>query len=194
MSTNTVKHQILLVAALCTSVIWSSAHAQDNRVDELVVAPTKAHDVEQIEIQIGDDVFIADLLWEKAPKTAAAIVSILPYEGVTYHQFWSGQGLQVHDETLKKMSRDHGLWPNSDFPDYSENPWIYGAPGEVGFYVVGYGLFLTYGKARFFGPPEGVEPTYIFAKIHENLERFEELGREIGRRGQKKISMRAHKP
>ncbi len=165
-------------------------HAQD----ELEVAPKETHEVEQIEIQIGDEVFIADLLWEKAPRTTAAIVSILPYEGITFHQFWSGQGLQVHDETLQQMSRDHGLWPTNNFPDYSENPSIYGSAGEVGFYVVGYGLFLTYGKARFYGPPEGVEPTYIFAKIDDRLEEFYELGSNIGRHGQQTIMIRAHNP
>ena len=162
--------------------------------DELETAAKVSHDVEQIEIQIGEDVFVADLLWEKAPRTTAAIVSILPYEGITYHQFWSGQGLQVHDETLQKMSTDHGLWPTDNFPDYSENPSIYGSAGDVGFYVVGYGLFLTYGKARFYGPPEGVEPTYLFGRITENLDRFFELGRHIGRHGQQKIKIRALKP
>lgn len=185
-----IRQRLSLTLMLMSVGIWSAGHAQD----ELVVSDEMKHDVEKIEIQIGDDVFIADLLWEKAPRTAAAIVSILPYEGVTYHQFWSGQGLQVHDETLKKMSRDSGLWPNADFPDYSENPSIYGSPGEVGFYVVGYGLFLTYGKARFFGPPEGVEPTYIFAKIENDLDRFYELGREIGQEGKQPISMRVHQP
>ena len=53
----------------------------------------------------------------------------------------------------------HGLWPTDNFPDYSENPSIYGSPGEIGFYVIGFGLFMTYGKARFYGPPEGVPPT-----------------------------------
>ena len=144
----------------------------------------------QIEIQIGEKKFVADLLMDKAPKTCKAILSILPHESITWHQFWSGQGLQVHDETLKKMSRDHGLWPNADFPDYSENPCIYGSAGEVGFYPVGYGLFLTYGKCRFFGPPEGVEPTYIFAKIKDKLDEFMELGRHIGRHGQQKIVLR----
>ena len=81
------------------------------------------------------------------------------------------------------MARDHGLWPNADFPDYTENPSIYGSAGEVGFYPVGHGLFITYGKCRFFGPPEGVEPTYIFAKITEKLDELYELGRHIGRHG-----------
>jgi len=61
----------------------------------------------QIEIQIGDEVFVADLLDKKAPRTCKAFLSILPHEGITYHQFWSGSGLQVHDPTLKKMAEDH---------------------------------------------------------------------------------------
>ena len=59
--------------------------------------------------------------------------------------------------------------------------------------AVGHGLFITYGKCRFFGPPEGVEPTYIFAKITENLDELYELGRHIGRHGQQKIILREHR-
>jgi hypothetical protein len=148
---------------------------------------------DKIEIQIGEKTFVVELLTDKAPRTCQAIKSILPHEGITYHQFWSGQGLQVHDEILKNMAREHGLWPTANFPDYSENPSIYGASGEVGFYPIGYGLFITYGKARFYGPPEGVEPTYIFGKIKENLDELYELGRHIGRHGQQKIILREHK-
>jgi hypothetical protein len=148
---------------------------------------------DKMEIQIGEKTFVVELLTEKAPRTCKAFKSILPHEGITYHQFWSGQGLQVHDEILKNMAREHGLWPTSNFPDYSENPSIYGAAGEVGFYPIGYGLFITYGKARFYGPPEGVEPTYIFGKIKENLDELYELGRHIGRHGQQKIILREHK-
>jgi len=149
--------------------------------------------IKEIEIQIGDKTFIAEMMSEKAPKTCKAFESILPLEGVTWHQFWSGQGLQCHDQRLKTMARENGLWPNADFPDYSENPSIYGSAGEVGFYPVGHGLFITYGKCRFFGPPEGVEPTYIFAKIKDDLDELYELGRYIGRHGEQKIILRERK-
>jgi hypothetical protein len=143
----------------------------------------------EIAIEIGEEVFTARLLDKKAPKTCEAILSILSYEGVTYHQFWSGNGLQVHDEILKKMAEEAGLWSSSNFPDYGENPSIFGCPGDVGFYPVGNGIFITYGKARFYGPPEGVEPTYIFAEITEDLDKLREVGRSIGRHGQKKIKI-----
>jgi len=151
-------------------------------------------DVKQIEIQIGETVFIADLLWEEAPKTCRAIVGILPHESITYHQFWSGEGLQVHDETLKQMACEHGLWPSPNFPDYEENPSIYGTPGEVGFYAVGNGIFLTYGKSRFFGPLDGAEATYIFAVIKQDLDKLYALGKHIGRHGEQKIVIRVHNP
>jgi hypothetical protein len=149
--------------------------------------------IKEIEIQIGEKIFIAELLPEKAPKTVAAFLSILPLESVTWHQFWSGQGLQCHDLRLKQMARDNGLWPTADFPDYTENPSIYGSAGEVGFYPIGHGLFITYGKCRFYGPPEGVEPTYIFAKINNKLDELYELGKQIGRKGEQKIILREHK-
>ena len=158
-----------------------------------VARPRAGPSGKQIEIEIGGEVFVADLLDHLAPKTCAAILSILPHEGVIYHQFWSGQGLQVHDETLKKMSEKAGLWPTSNFPDYGENPSIFGSPGDVGFYPVGYGLFITYGKTRFFGPPEGVEPTYIFAQIKKDLDKLADIGRRIGRKGEQNVVIRARK-
>jgi hypothetical protein len=144
----------------------------------------------KIEIVIGDERFEAVLLDKRAPKTCKAILSILPHESVTWHQFWSGSGLQVHDDTLREMAEEHGLWPTANFPDYGENPSIFGCPGDIGFYPVGHGIFITYGKSRFYGPPEGVEPTYIFAEIKDGLDRLYEVGREIGRHGEKNISLR----
>jgi hypothetical protein len=35
-----------------------------------------------------------------------------------------------------------------------------------------------------------VEPTYIFAEIKDDLDKLHEVGREIGRHGQKKIVLR----
>jgi len=144
----------------------------------------------KIEIVIGDERFEAVLLDKRAPKTCKAILSILPHESVTWHQFWSGSGLQVHDDTLREMAEEHGLWPTANFPDYGENPSIFGCPGDIGFYPVGHGIFITYGKSRFYGPPEGVEPTYIFAEIKDGLDRLYEVGREIGRHGERNISLR----
>lgn len=147
----------------------------------------------QIEITIGDEVFIADLLDHLAPLTCKAILSVLPYEDVAYHQFWSGQGLQVHSEKLGKAAEEVGLWPTPNFPNYKENPSIFGCPGDVGFYPVGAGIFITYGKARFYGPPEGIEPTYIFAEIRKDVDKLRDLGRRIGRQGQQKIIIRVKK-
>ena len=147
----------------------------------------------QIEIEIAGEVFVADLLDHRAPKTCKAILSILPHESPIWHQFWSGSGLQVHDSTLKKMAEDAGLWPTSNFPDYGENPSIFGCPGDVGFYAVGHGIFITYGKSRFYGPPEGVEPTYIFAEIKKDLDKLRQLGRKIGREGAEKVIIREKK-
>jgi len=144
----------------------------------------------KIEIVIGDERFEAVLLDKRAPKTCKAILSILPHESVTWHQFWSGSGLQVHDDTLREMAEEHGLWPTTNFPDYGENPSIFGCPGDIGFYPVGHGIFITYGKSRFYGPPEGVEPTYIFAEIKDGLDRLYEVGREIGRHGERNVSLR----
>ncbi|GAF70993.1 unnamed protein product, partial [marine sediment metagenome] len=40
---------------------------------------------------------------------------------------------------------------------------------------------------------DGAEPTYIFAKIKDNLDELYQLGREIGRKGEQKIILRERK-
>ena len=147
----------------------------------------------QIEIEIAGYTFVADLLDHMAPRTCAAILSALPLETITYHQFWSGSGLQVHGPALKTAAQKFGLWPDPQYPDYGENPNIFSCRGEVGFHPISPGLFITYGKSRFYGPEYGVLPTYIFAEINRDLDKLKEIGRKIGREGQQKIVIREKK-
>ena len=65
MSVSKKMNRILLPATISLIAAWSTGHSQD----ELQVVPDAAHEIEQIEIQIGEMTFIADLLWEKAPRT-----------------------------------------------------------------------------------------------------------------------------
>ena len=147
----------------------------------------------QIEIEIAGQTFLANLLDHLAPRTCSAILSTLPFESIVYHQFWSGSGLQVHGPVLKAAAQKFGLWPDPMYPDYGENPNIYSCRGEVGFHPISPGLFITYGKSRFYGPEYGVLPTYIFAEINNDLDKLREIGRKIGREGQQKIAMREKK-
>lgn len=138
--------------------------------------------VKQIEIEIRDVTFVAVLLEDMAPKTCNAILSILPFEGVGYHQFWSGPSIQIHSPILEKMIEDHGLWPSASFPEWSENPSIIGCPGELALYPHGGGLFINFGKCLYSGSI-GVESSYHFAKIAKDLDKLYEVGRTFRRKG-----------
>ena len=145
--------------------------------------------MKQIEININGNIFIANLLEEKATRTCKALLEILPLELEGYHYFWSGEGIQIRDPALKGMANDAGLWPDPVWADTKENAKFNGIPGEVGFYARGGGINITYGQARFFGPPMGVEPNYIFAKI-DDTKRLYTVGRTFRREGAQKISIK----
>jgi len=146
----------------------------------------------QIEIEVRDITFVADLLEDKAPKTCKAILSILPFEGEGYHQVWSGQSLNIHSPILSKTIEEQGLWPSSSFPDFKENPNIIGCPGELALYPVGGSICIAYGKALYAGSI-GPEPSNHFAKITKDLDKLYEVGNAFRREGRQKIKIRLKK-
>jgi hypothetical protein len=145
--------------------------------------------VKKIEIEIRGTKFETELLEDKAPRTCKAILSILPIKVEGYHYFWSGEGIQTHDPVLRKMGEDAGLWPDVRYPDSRENAKFNGVPGEVGFYPVGGSINITYGQARFYGPPRGVESNYIFGKIN-NIEKLAEIGKTFKKEGGQTIRIK----
>lgn len=143
----------------------------------------------KIEIEIRGTVFEVALLEEKARRTCAAILGSLPFEVEGYHYFWSGEGIQIHDPALRKMAEEANLWPDPLYPHSSENAKFNGVAGEVGFYPPGGSINITYGQARFYGPPRGVESNYIFGKI-KDVEKLYKVGRTFRKEGGQKIFIR----
>ena len=144
---------------------------------------------QRLEIEIKGIKFEVQLLNKKASRTCQGILEILPLELEGYHYFWSGEGIQIHDPILKKMASDTGLWPDLLYPDTRENAKFNGTPGEIGFYPIGGSINITYGQARFFGPPRGVESNYIFGVI-TNVEKLAEVGKTFKKVGGQKIQIR----
>lgn len=144
---------------------------------------------QKIEIEVRETVFECEVLENKAPRTSAAVLSILPVELEGYHYFWSGQGFQIHDPILRKMAQDSKLWPDPLYPISGENAKWIPAPGDVGFFPVGASINITYGQAIFSGPPRGYEPNYIFGKIRD-LDKLSEIGRTFQKEGGQKIIIR----
>ncbi len=147
----------------------------------------------QIELEIDGVTLVADLLDNKAPRTCAMLLDVLPLEEPISHQQWSGSGLQVHGSRLRQATRKAGLWPDPMYPDYGENPHIYGCRGELSFHPISPGLFITYGKSVFSGPEYGVLPSYIFGEINQDLDVLRDVGRKIAREGRTEIVIRRKK-
>jgi hypothetical protein len=144
----------------------------------------------QIELEIDGVTLVADLLDNRAPRTCSMIWDVLPLEEPISHQQWSGSGLQVHGSRLREATRKAGLWPDPMYPDYGENPFIYGCRGELSFHPISPGLFITYGKSVFSGPEYGVLPSYIFGEINQDLDKLRDVGRKIAREGRTEIVIR----
>ncbi len=148
--------------------------------------------VKQIEIEIKNAIFIADLFEEKAPKSCKAFLQSLPLEGKASHQIWSGQSLIFFSPILRKAIEEQGLWPTTLFPDFKENASIIGCPGELALYPIGGSLCIAYGKALY-GGGIGPEPSYCFAKITKDLDELYKIGITFRKEGEQKITIRLMK-
>ena len=134
--------------------------------------------VKKLQIRIDDEVFLATMLKEKAPKTCEAILDSLPLEGEVFHATWSG-------DMLFFKCREKA------FVTEPENQTIYPSRGDVGLNFNLKELQIVYGQAQLrarFGPA----PDNLFAKITENLKGLEEMGKKIHREGAKKISIKLY--
>lgn len=136
----------------------------------------------QIEICLGDYSFIADLIETKSPKTCKAILQNLPMNSEVTHATWSGDVLYVSFPL--------------DFPFRFplvvelENPTIYGSRGDVLFHPgpVELGLLMVYGYAQL-RSRRGPLRCNLFARIKQNLDKLEEVGKKVQKEGAKKISV-----
>ena len=134
--------------------------------------------VKKLQIKIDDEVFLATMLKEKAPKTCEAILDSLPLKGKAFHATWSGDML-----FLKCREKAFVTEP--------ENQTIYPSRGDVGLNFNLKELQIVYGQAQLrarFGPA----PDNLFAKITENLKGLEEMGKKIHREGAKNITIKLY--
>jgi len=132
--------------------------------------------VKKLEIKIDDSVFLATMLEKKAPKTCKTVFNLLPLEGEVFHATWSGDMLffKCHEVPSK-------LEP--------ENQTVYPSRGDVALNSNLKEIQIIYGQAQLrarFGPA----PDNLFARITENLEGLEEIGKRIHREGAKKITIK----
>jgi len=71
--------------------------------------------VTELRITVEDETFVATMLDEAAPKTAAAIEELLPYEGRLLHVRWSGIAtwINIDEIALPELPREnHTVYPS----------------------------------------------------------------------------------
>lgn len=131
--------------------------------------------VKKLEIKIDDEVFLAAMLEEQAPRTCEAVLNLLPLEGKVFHATWSGDMLFFK---CRETPVETG----------PENQTVYPSRGDVGLNFNLKEFQIVYGQAQLrarFGPA----PDNLFARITENLKGLEEMGKRIHREGAKKITI-----
>ena len=130
-----------------------------------------------LRITVGGDLhFVARLEDERAPRTCAAFIALLPYRQQLIQARWSGESAWV---------------PLGDFAFGvpAEHPTGRPAPGEILLYPGGISeteILFPYGTTVFasrFGPLEGNH----FLTIVEGLGQLPELGRRVLREGAQEI-------
>lgn len=130
-------------------------------------------------VEIGGESFPARLESERAPKTVAAFLAVLPYSERIIHVRWSGEACWIP-------------LGETDFGLGYENATSHPAPGEVILYPGGVSeteILLSYGPTAFAskaGPLAGNH----FLTITGRLDRLAVLGRETLWTGVKEIRFR----
>lgn len=92
----------------------------------------------RIEIVLGDEVFHATLFEKTAPKTTAAVMKALPFEGRAVHAQLSGDMFRMFE---------HAPIPIEE----TENRQSFQGPGEIVYYPPIKEIAIAYGAARFRG-------------------------------------------
>jgi hypothetical protein len=135
---------------------------------------------EQLSVTIGGEEFIADLLMEKAPRTIAATLKILPLESQCWHSGWLGDTLVVTPDDI----------PTEKIPYLEpENQTVLAARGDILWWPgqpalgIPYGeqphLFIVHNVAELRWRA-GYTPSNLWARINNRLDVLDQVGMNIG--------------
>lgn len=119
-----------------------------------------------LKVTISDTVFDAKLEMEKAPKTCAAFLRHMPFEGKIVHVRWSGEAVWIPLGEL-------------DFGVSYENHTSFPAPGQILLYPGGISeteILLAYGGVHFASKMGQLAGNH-FITLTSNLDKLTELGK-----------------
>ena len=131
----------------------------------------------RMEIVLGDEVFRATLSEETAPKTAAAVLKALPFEGRAVHAQLSGDMFRMFE---------HAPIPIEEM----ENKQAFQAPGEIVYYPPIKEIAIAYGAARFRGTAGFLYLTPLGAVDEQDLPRLAKTAQRLMWDGSKRIQFR----
>ncbi len=131
----------------------------------------------RMEIVLGDEVFHATLSEETAPKTAAAVLRALPFEGRAVHAQLSGDMFRMFE---------HAPIPIEE----TENRQAFQAPGEIVYYPPIKEIAIAYGAARFRGTAGFLYLTPLGAVDEHELPRLAKTAERLMWDGSKRIQFR----
>ncbi len=131
----------------------------------------------RMEIVLGDEVFHATLFEETAPKTAAAVLRALPFEGRAVHAQLSGDMFRMFE---------HAPIPIEE----TENRQAFQAPGEIVYYPPIKEIAIAYGAARFRGTAGFLYLTPLGAIDEHELPRLAKTAERPMWDGSKRIQFR----
>jgi hypothetical protein len=133
-----------------------------------------------LKITIGEYVFKAGLLSDRAPKTCRLLLEKMPIKGKAIQARWSGEAawLQMDPYDVKAPQ---------------ENATSYPGPGQLLYYPGGVSekeILIPYGSACF-ASKFGLLPGNHFATIVEGFELLEEMGNSVLWAGAQPIKIEA---
>ena len=131
----------------------------------------------RIEIVLGDEVFRGTLFEETAPKTSAAVMKALPFEGRAVHAQLSGDMFRMFEHAPIGVEE-------------TENRQAYQAPGEIVYYPPIKEIAIAYGAARFRGTAGFVYLTPLGAIDESELPRLAKTAERLQWDGAKRIQFR----
>lgn len=130
----------------------------------------------QVRITSGEYSFLAQLEEEKAPKTCAAFLEMLPLREKAIHVRWSGEGIWIpYGEKRMSIPFEN----NTSHPSKGEVLLYPGGISEMEI-VFPYGWFC-------FASTVGQLAGNHFMTIKDDLDRFGELGRKVLWEGAQKL-------
>ena len=131
----------------------------------------------RIEIVLGDEVFHATLFEETAPKTTAAMLKALPFEGRAVHAQLSGDMFRMFE---------HAPIPVEE----AENRESFQYPGEIVYYPPIKEIAIAYGGARFRGTAGFLYLTPLGIIDEDELPRLAKTAERLQWDGAKRIQFR----